>query len=151
MIRPMIHNDLPVVMALAALMHFESPRFSQYYFEHDKVKQLLRTAIDNQQDYCALVCTTNDVVVGGFLGTAYSQWFSEDRVAADLALFVQQDKRGGIAAMRLIKAYEAWARDIGVMTISLGVSTGVHHDRTLALYETMGFEEPSVALQKRLT
>ena len=69
MIRPMIHNDLPVVMALAALMHFESPRFSQYYFDHDKVKQLLRTAIDNQQDYCALVCTTNDVVVGGFRDT----------------------------------------------------------------------------------
>jgi GNAT superfamily N-acetyltransferase len=53
--------------------------------------------------------------------------------------------------MRLIKAYEAWARDIGVMAISLGVSTGVHHDRTIALYEMMGFEEPSVALQKRLS
>ena len=41
MIRPMTHNDLPVVMALAALMHFESPRFSQYYFDHEKVKQLV--------------------------------------------------------------------------------------------------------------
>ena len=151
MIRPMTHNDRPVVMARAALMHRESPRFNGYKFDAHKVAQLLRQAVENPDIYCALVSSVDFVVVGGFLGTAYSQWFSDDRVAADLALFVQPDTRGGIAAMRLIKAYEASAKDLGVKTITLGVSTGVHHDRTIRLYETLGFEEPSIALQKRLS
>ena len=61
-------------------------------------------------------------------------------MANDLCLFVTKPKRGGTAAYRLIKAFEAWAIAHGAVVLRFGISTGVEADKTLKLYEKLGYK-----------
>ena len=136
MIRPATTDDLPRLMELANLMHAES-RFQAIALVPAKLEATLRLCMDHG---CALVAERDGVIVGGFIGVAVEYFFSRERMASDLALFVEPNKRGGFIAAGLIRAFKAWAARQGVKHIEIGVSTGVHPEQTGALFEKLGLK-----------
>lgn len=137
MIRPATLLDVPQLVVLGERMHAES-RFSAMGYAPDKVAALL-TGLISSPVGCVLVAERQGAVVGGMAGYCDAHFFSNDLFAADLAVFVEPDRRGGIAAARLVRAFVDWATRRGARMIQVGISTGVHVEQTTRLYESLGF------------
>lgn len=139
MIRRAVAADLEALVVLARRMHEES-RFRIYRFAQQKVRDMLQGLIDSPDTALVLVAIDRNtgVVIGGIAAMCVEQWFSDQKVAQDLALFIEPERRGGLLAARLITEFMTWARSMGALTGELGVNTGVHTERTAALFERMG-------------
>lgn len=136
MIRKATHADLPRLLELGAMMHAES-RFRVLRWNADKMGGLLSDLIHGEHG-CVLVSEKGGVIVGGFVGVLLPHWCSDDRVANDLALFVDPEHRGGTSAARLVRAFVKWARENGAAMVTAGVSTGIHAEQTGKLFEALG-------------
>lgn len=139
-IRAATMDDIGRMVELGRGMHAESPSFRGLGFDEGKVRAHLAHAIGQG---CALLHVTDaGLIDGGFAGVVVERWFSRDPMLVDLALFVEETQRGGIVAARLLRSVKAWCerRGLAPEAVQLGISTGVHADKTGALYERMGFE-----------
>ena len=123
------------LLALAAEMHAES-RFSRFAFVPEKVRAMLATLIVADDGF--LWVFDDGDVIGALAATVFEHWFSSDRVAQDVGLFVRPDRRGGAAAAALIDRYIVWAHERGAVDVELGVNTGVRPERTGKLLERLG-------------
>lgn len=139
-IREATPADLAAMLALGAQMHAESPRFELLHYDETKVEALLYNAMSDPAYFLMVAEQKKGDIVGGFLGFAAPMWFSADEVAADLALFIKQDRRGSMAAVALVRAFIAWARAREVKQINLGISTGVKVEQTADLYKALGLK-----------
>lgn len=140
-IRPAVLADLDQLEELGKRMHAESPRFSRLTYNAGKVYSMLTTALHDPRYFLHVAEQDNGELAGGFAGIAMPHWCSDDEVACDLALFVEPGRRGGMAAVRLIKAFVAWAENRSAKQINLGISTGVHTEETAQLYRAIGLKQ----------
>jgi GNAT superfamily N-acetyltransferase len=129
-------------------MAHESPRFSHSAFDSERCLKLLHT-LTNSED--GLVLVVGDEPIGMLLGLVSEQFFSADRLAQELVVYMLPEHRGGRDVVRMIQAFEAWAVSRGAREIALGVSTEVETERTAALYRRLGFHNSGVTLAKRCT
>lgn len=128
-------DDLAALAVLGREMH-QSSSYAPMDYDINRLKETLGDLIDKSQ-FVVVAEATNGEVIGGMVGMCTQSWFGADMVANDLALFVTPDSRGGMAAVKMVKAFVQWARLAGAKQIRLGVTTG--HARAGALYERMGF------------
>lgn len=137
MIRPANYSDLDAMARLGEIMHQES-RFKVLTYDYDKVVATLRWLISEQQ--FVVVSEQNGEIIGGFVGAAMPHWASPDLVAFDYALFIRPECRGTTVPFRLVREFRRWANERGAKLITAGISTGVHVEKTAALYEAAGFK-----------
>jgi len=141
-------TDFPKLIKLAETMASESPYFKGSEIDKIKVTRLGYEIITSGSAYCGFVALENARIIGFFIGYCIEAFFSSQRIASDLALYVPQDERGGRAAIALIRRFEAWAKERGAQKITLGISTGITVDRTEQLYNRLGFETTGRLCQK---
>lgn len=142
--------DTEDLLELARAMHAESPRFQRHEFSEAKAVAMIEHLVE-QSTGALFVATVGDHCVGMIAGLMGELFFSRAKYATDLVVFVTSEHRGSSMVVRLVKAFERWAIDAGASEILLGVSTGVATDRTVALYERLGYARTSVATIKRIT
>lgn len=139
---------MPVLLAMSAAMHAESPTFRRFRYSEEKMFGVISRLIPVTAQGGVLVSLDGDVVTG-MLGFAVSeQFFSPDKVSMDVGIYVKPEHRGTPAFMRLVRAYEAEAHARGVSDITLGVSTGVHAERTVDALHRLGYETYGTNLRK---
>lgn len=138
MIREATHQDIAQLVELGAQMHTES-RFKVLQYDCDKVFLLFDHLINTNQ--FIHVIEKNGLLTGGLVGFITEHWASKDNVAYDCGLFISPEHRGGVDAARLIKRFRDWAIVRGAKMASLGISTGVHPERTDKLIQACGFEK----------
>jgi GNAT superfamily N-acetyltransferase len=82
--------------------------------------------------------------------TVYEEYMSEDKFATDIVLYVHPDHRGGSIIVRLVKLYEDWALRNGVKpeNTKLSVGTGVEVERTVRIFERLGYKLNSYNMVK---
>lgn len=137
MIRPALLQDMPTLLGLARGMHREAPAYQDWPYDEAKVEALLGSLIAGHG--CLLVAELADgSVVGGIAGICVPHWFSQAKVATDLALFIAPARRNGTTAMRLVEGFMTWAELVGARRVQLGVTTGVHPEATGRLFEACG-------------
>jgi len=141
MIRAAARQDLDAIVALGKRMHSESPRYQRLVFDEAKVYAMFLNAMDDARYFLLVSETADGEITGGFAGFAAEHWCSRDTVAQDLALFVQPDRRGGLAAAQMVKAFAAWAKERGCKQIVLGISTGVRVEETAQLFCALGLKQ----------
>lgn len=141
-------DDFVACLLMGQRMAHESPRFSHSAFDTDRCLNLLHT-LTNSDDGLVLVVGVEPI--GMLLGLVSEQFFSADKVAQELVVYMLPEHRGGSDVVRMIHAYEAWAISRGAKEISLGVSTEVDTERTAGLYRRLGFHDSGVNLTKRCT
>src|SRR3990172_4990705 len=146
-VRRATENDVPFLLAMAPVMHAESPRFRSLDYSEEKVFHLFHWLISSGEG--GLLVAEMEGKIVGMLGFVVGEFFfGRDRYASDLFVYVTPESRGGSAFLRLVKAFEAWANEFGVAEKLLGVSTGIHTERTVRAYEGLGYERFSVGLKK---
>lgn len=136
MIRDATLMDVPALVELGAAMHAES-KWARMCFDRDKTAALLVRLVEHPTG-CVLVAENGGAVIGGMIGWCDEHFFSHDKYASELGVFVAPDKRGGMAAVRLLRAFQGWARANGAALIEVGITTGVHLERSAKFYEAVG-------------
>lgn len=133
-------DDLTRLVELGRAMHAESPRFSKLRFSAPKLAEQLCGLIVSPSGFMKVV-ERDGVIIGGLAGAISEHWCSADKVAFDMALFVSPDKRGGMAAAKLVDAFKTWAAGKGAVLTVLGISTGVKTEETAGLYRAIGLKQ----------
>lgn len=144
-IRPATEADVSAILVLTARMHTESPRYSKHGFAVDKAEQLIRFLIANQ---VVFVADRDTELIGFFAGVITEHYLSLDKYATDIGVYVTPEHRGGSTFARLVFAFEKWAKEHEVRELVLGVSTEIHADKTVRMYERMGYKISSFGLIK---
>ena len=126
------------VLGLARKMHAESA-LARIPLSIEKLRAELDVAAVNPNVYLRLWVSRGEVV-GGLWGMLTRPYWSEDIIACDRAWFMSADRRGGVAALRLLRDFEAWAKAGGALWMMPGQTTGVAVDDTKRLFENCGYK-----------
>lgn len=148
-IRPAVEEDIPIVFALAKKMYEESAYGTFCSFNDKKSLALIQTALKNPDNYFLHVAEKDGAIIGMYGGSITDYYFSNDLMAVDLILYVDPNKRGGLAAVKLIQAFEDWAFSKGVKEICPASSTQIAPERTAQLYHLLGYEVVGNLFKKR--
>lgn len=134
MIRQATFEDIPRMIEIGAVMHKES-RYRELSYCPEKLTPLLKLIIEHG---FAMVAEKDGHVFGLFIGLVEEHWFSTDKIATDLALFVEPGKRGGLAACMLTSAFLDWAESKGAKMTDILINTGVRTEETAKLFDRLG-------------
>jgi N-acetylglutamate synthase-like GNAT family acetyltransferase len=89
-------------------------------------------------------------IVGFICGALHEQFFTQQKFASDMALFVEPKHRSSSAAYRLVKAFENWAKEKSASHIWLGQSVGQNIDDTAKFYTRLGYSLAGVNAVKEV-
>lgn len=81
-----------------------------------------------------------DRLVGFINGYVGETFLNEEFNAYEQGWYVLPEYRGGTIALRLIKAFEGWAKGRGAAKLWLGQSVNHRQDSTLRFFERLGYE-----------
>ena len=137
-IEPLKHGDVESCIMLGFLMHKESA-LNDIPFNIPKMRSIANACLTHP-DWSCHTAKVNDIVVGIVVGLINEFWFSSERYAMDLALYVHPEYRGSSAAIRLLTEFTKWCSTKNVKQIRMGESTRVNPEATKKLYEKVGFE-----------
>jgi RimJ/RimL family protein N-acetyltransferase len=130
--------DMGAMVNMGAVMHAESPRFSRYTFLPDRLSQSLQWVMDGHGR--VWLAEQDGEVVGGFIAVVHQHYVCDLTHLSDLALYVYPQHRNGTTAVRLIKTFLAWAKEINAEpTISL--NTDIAPERTARLMQALGAKQ----------
>lgn len=138
-VRKATSEDIEQLVEIGRLMHAEAPNYRDFAYVPEKVRAALERSI---VDGPAFVHVDDDGKIdGGFAGVVSERWFSSEKMVNDIALFVTADRRGGLVAYLLMRAFLAWCEMNGCdpRQVQVGITTGVLEDETARLYERLGF------------
>ena len=150
LIRKADTDDIPSLISLGREMAAEAPTFNMLDFDDQKVVALFNSPAMVEHGAC-FIAEDKGEAIGMFCGVVVPHYFGHMLMATDLCLFVTKSRRGGTAAYRLIKAFEAWALAHGAVSLRFGISTNVEPDRTLKLYEKLGYKLEGYQVNKYYT
>ena len=136
MIRVATINDIETLVRLGQMLH-EASELKRHTYKPMKVADLLYSVISGLG--VVFVAEKDGEVIGAFAGGLTELWYSDTVVAFDYCIFIKPDKRHGRTAIRLLIAFETWAREMGAKEIHMGITTGINVDSTSRLYQSQGF------------
>jgi len=134
-VREATYEDIFELLMLAFEFSKEGPDHFKP-FEKEVVEERLTGAIDNEA-YLVLVLENNGEIQGGIVGVCMAPWMMSEPFAVELAWFVRKSARDGRGAIKLVKAYETWAKSKGVTKIGMSDLTKIQG--LGKLYERLGY------------
>lgn len=142
-------HDLDALVKMASAMHAESPRFKALDFDSVKTADFIQGLLYDEKRI-VLLAEQDSQITGMMGGFVIAHFFGDDRVACDIGLYVAHEHRGGLTALRLVRAFEAWAVAQGAKDIVLGISTEVKAVSTRNLYLRLGYAQSGYLMRKEL-
>jgi len=147
-IRAAMLGDISKVVDLGEIMHGESV-FSKYDFDKYYLHHYTKNAIENPDRFGVFVNDVDDEIIGMICGFITPHYFSpEVKVAHDFLTYVHPSKRGGTAAVRLVKRYEDWAKAVGAKEVKFGISAGIDNERAEKFYSGLGYVRSATIFMK---
>jgi GNAT superfamily N-acetyltransferase len=131
-------DDMPAVFELAERGYRES-RYNRYPLRPEKFQNLADLA-EAEPDSVLCVVAEETGIIGMLCAIVTEHYFADMVYATNLALYVDPDSRGKLVAPKMIRGFERAARVRGVDEIMLGATFGVESDRTLRLFNALGYE-----------
>lgn len=128
MIRVATYNDVATLVEMGQAMVAESPRYRDKKLNVKILTAFMYGMLDNPHQYCLFVAEKGSEITGMLGGMICPYFFTlDDFYSCDLFHYVRPERRGSVAFVRLVKAYERWAGENGISpeNITLGVSAGI--------------------------
>ena len=132
-------KDIPRFVELCKNFHDNSP-FKDLKFEPTKVSDLAHkiSAGAKLDSVVITMADTNDTVQGFIVGVVSETPFGVEKVAIELAWWVEPEYRGSRKSYELLLAYKAWARKVGCTIIQTGFLEGYSPETLDKVYTKMG-------------
>lgn len=113
--------DIPYLIMLVNVMRAESS-FFPVPFDAEVLALSIIQLLDDRQ--FVMVAETNGQIVGVMLGVAVPFVFSHALMAQDVGLFLYPKTRGQLISVKLVKAFERWAKEHDCFQVRPAVSSG---------------------------
>jgi N-acetylglutamate synthase-like GNAT family acetyltransferase len=149
MIRTATIEDIDRLLELGRMFHAESPEYRDVSFDDTKVRRVLTSMIENPTGVI-FVAMQDDCIVGGIVGMLTEYWFSNEKFATDLAVFVDPETRNGIIASKLVIALRIWATKMGARELKMPITAGINTDGVARLYDALGMRSVGQTFVKEL-
>lgn len=149
-IRTATPDDVEQLVMLGRWAHAESPRYRGIEFDVERAKDFAHAMLRNPWA-AFIVADDAGVLVGAFGGIVVPHFFSDERYASDVFMYVVPERRGSYVAVRLLRRWEAILRNDGRVRESLlGISSEVASDRTRNLYKRLGYRDAGYLMVKHV-
>lgn len=127
------------VIEIAHQIH-QASLYANIIMDEDKLVQELSYASHTHPSGYFRLAVLGDKVYGAFLGMISRGFFCDALIAKDMGWWVKPEHRGSPAALRLLRDFEKWAKEMGATKSMIG-QTGVENiDKTTRLFEHCGYE-----------
>ncbi len=136
-VREATEADLPRLLDLMGDFHRASTQV-RMPLNLPKVAAMLRQCLTNPMLGAWVWDAEGAGVQGFYLGRVNDWWFTDELVAFDIAVFIDEAHRGSGAAGALFEAFLTWAKAQGAQTVFPGISTGFGLERAARFYEAHG-------------
>lgn len=112
------------------------------------VREKIARLVDGRFFTCA--AWDGDVIAGFIVGEVCETLINHEKHGHEKTLYVRPKYRGGTIAVRLVRAFEVWARERGATRTWLSQSTGLKTGKTAGYYMRQGYEIMGVNTCKEL-
>lgn len=147
MIRLATIDDLEQCLALGREYHRVG--FQDRPYLDDKVRVFL-TAIITQPEHILYVYWRDGKIAGGIAGSLGEEWYNNELVAYEQAFFICPSVRHGLIALRLMTAFQAWAKEMGATEMRMGITTTGNTAGITRLYHAFGLVSTGPQFTKRI-
>lgn len=144
MIRRAKLTDVSAIVNMLSILHGESPEYGLAPRNRKHVENSISNMLYND-DVLFLI---DDQQRGILVASRSQDWYAPTWTVYEQLVYVLPDYRGSPVALRLIRSMELWATEIGAK-IRLGVTTGINQERSVEMYERLGYKHLGTLLQKR--
>lgn len=133
--------DIAPLVELGRLCHVES-RFARLPYDGERVAQRFNHMIEKPLSTTFFVGARHSTgeIHGLMIGSIDEYFFSRERIASSIFLLVHPDHRGGLAAIKMVMAFRAWAHARAAAEMYIGVASGVSMHRTGRFLFKLGLE-----------
>lgn len=146
----LMDEDLEQLLDISEQMHQEAPHFKNKKFDRSKMSKILLATKTHPNKMFLTYSKNNGVIEGGILGRISEQYFSDELVAGDMAMFVKPEHRGSILFVRLFKNFEKWSKDNKATSIVIGHTTGINMDKVQGMYTRLGYNTMGYVFNKEI-
>lgn len=144
-IRTATEDDVFDILILAKEFSREAPK--SHKWNKDKTEQFLLSSFLNP-NMEIFVIDVDGEIEGALVGFLSELYMSHTVQATELAWFVSKDYRGKPASIRLMKAFEKWAKESGANQVGMGDIEGISSLENL--YNRLGYERAETIYLKEL-
>lgn len=150
-VRPVAIGDVEQLVKLVRDMSNESEYYRARGFHEERTRRLVTGFCEWRENHLGYVTQKEDGELVGMIGLLIIDSLTHDfRFATDVGVFIRPEYRGNMASIRMIRAAETLAKMNDVHEIHLGISTGVHPEKTVHMYERLGYKLASYGMIKEL-
>ena len=132
--------DAAVIDTMLRAIGRESPIYRATPIDDRKLADYIAKVI-RSSEHAVLLHESAAGIDGIYIGMLVQQFFTFEITAMDVLFYVRPERRGSRAALRLFRAFKAWARSSGAKAIQVGTMTGIDPARTAKFYRGMGLNE----------
>lgn len=138
-IAPPTLNDIAPLVELGRLCHVES-RFARLPYDGQRVAQRFTRMIETPLSTTFFVAAhdASGQLHGLMIGSIDEYFFCRERIASSVFLLVHPERRGGLAAIKMVMAFRAWAHTRAATEVYIGVASGVTMQRTGRFLSKLG-------------
>jgi Acetyltransferase (GNAT) family len=132
-------EDALQLLEIGEQFHKEAVHYKGSVFDKERVWKLFDKSVTSPSTTCVVYVKEGEEVVGAIMGSMSARFFSGERVATDLGMFLKPAYRGSSAFLKLFKAFEQWAIDNKAQHIVVGHTTGIEMEVGKTLFPRLGY------------
>ncbi|MDQ0035847.1 putative membrane protein [Variovorax boronicumulans] len=140
-------EDAPQIAALGELLH-DSSSYAGIPYNRAKVEDLMRNLAAGAG--VVFVVRREGEIVGGIAGSVAEWWFGDEIYGFEYSFFMREDARNAFTAIKLVSAFNIWCKARGAKEVRIGVTTGIHQEKTAGFYRLLGFSDIGPLFKKEL-
>jgi GNAT superfamily N-acetyltransferase len=148
-IRNATEADVETIVKMARHFIAFAPHAAVAEYDDEDLANAARACM---QHGLLIVAEQDNEIIGMLLGIISSLWFARRTLwASELAWWVEPAARGGTAGIRLVTAFQDWARDQGAKVVAMSSLHLDHDGRVGNVLERMGFSPSEHTYIKRIS
>ena len=148
MIRMATASDEEAILAMAREFVAFTPYHDFLTATDDELRATIRWFTENATVFIA---DANGVAVGMLCAVLTPMWYAPGyKIATELAWWVAPSHRRGTAAIRLVQAYEKWARQSGAAMVSMSNLEVGNSDEVSNMLTRLGYQRTEQTHTKRI-
>jgi GNAT superfamily N-acetyltransferase len=136
-------GDIVRLMELFVAQHLPESAFVKEVAEAS-VSQFLKAPVTTA---CVMLCEDKGCIEGMFIASTAQRTFSYEVDAVELAFYVDPSKRSFRSALKLLGAYEYWAKEVAKAT---WINLSCIDERVASLYTRKGYIKTETAFRRKL-
>lgn len=142
-------QDIGTLVDFGKRLTQESPIFQKQGFDEEKASEFFAVLIKKLGSiFIATDQYNNDI--GTIIGAINTDWRTGHKVAFEQGVYVLPEYRRSDTAKALINTFIGWAQLQNADRIQLGTMSGIHADKVIKLYESLGFELSGYVLEMEI-